>query len=337
MFVDKLSNYVDPRTGKRVALANRIVTYRKVKGKEVGITNLDLFNRSFDRGNFYMKAETFKYYDGFIPKEAPTMSDIIEEHGISGLPQILKFVKHRYLTNYFEANYEGMYSSEEAIPMKGLGSAYIDDNHLYTRNLEFSVDNFMKQSFYKQHLDEVYAYGKAMQIYLEVKASVNQGITFDRTIEWFEESVNLHILGHRQKEVEVSGRTFGRLKDNKYEQFNTIKFLRSVKNFFAGPTMWLKPLTSLPNAVFASLVTLKESIKNSSGLGGANTNFGLTDIAFGFAEAFKLYFWNGLSDRSFRRNKAYLLMEKFGYLPDSYDWYTRPNQLMTAKNRLFTN
>lgn len=30
-------------------------------------------------------------------------------------------------------------------------------------------------------------------------------------------------------------------------------------------------------------------------------------------------------------------MEKFGYLPDSFDWYTRPNQLLTAKNRLFTS
>lgn len=29
-------------------------------------------------------------------------------------------------------------------------------------------------------------------------------------------------------------------------------------------------------------------------------------------------------------------MSKFRYLPDSYDWYTLPNQLLTARNKLFS-
>lgn len=337
-FVDEKSDYVDPTTGKRVALANRVITYRKSRGKEVEVTNLDLFNKNFDRTFTGKTEEKFKYYEGFLPKEAPTISDVIETHGYMS-SELLKFVRHKYLTNFFEATYDGMYSTDEAIPMKGLGNAFVDDNHMYSHNLEYAVDNFVKQSYYKQHLDEVYAFGQAMKIYLIAKEEEGkeQGITFERTKEWFEDSVNLHILGHRQKEVNVSTRSFGKIQDGKYQKFNTIKFLRSLKNFFAGPTMWLKPLTSLPNAVFASLVTIKEGIKNSLGLGTPNSNFGVGDLAYGFAESFKLYLWNGLSDESFRKNKAYLLMEKFGYLPDSFDWYTRPNQLMTAKNRLFTS
>ena len=230
-----------------------------------------------------------------------------------------------------------MYSTDEAIPMKYLGSDYIDTNQYYSHNLGLAIDNFVKQYLYKQHLDEVYAFGQGMKIYLKAKERPEQSVTFERTIEWFEDSVNLHILGHRQKEVQITSRSFGAIQNGNYEKFNTIKFLRSLKNFFAGPTMWLKPLTSLPNAVFAALVSLKEATRNSFNITGAHGNFTIADLVFGFGEAFKLYLWDGLSDDSFRKNKAYLLMEKFGYLPDSFDWYTRPNQLMTAKNRLFTS
>lgn len=105
-----------------------------------------------------------------------------------------------------------------------------------------------------------------------------------------------------------------------------------------GPTMWLKPFTGLPNFVFASLVNLKEAAKNSMGLGTKHhSNFTLSDLVAGFGHAIKLVLWDGNSTNSYRNNKAYLLMEKFGYLPDSYDWYTRPNQLLTAKNKLMTS
>ena len=126
------------------------------------------------------------------------------------------------------------------------------------------------------------------------------------------------------------------LTENNYTQFNFAKFLRSLKNFFSGPTMWLKPLTGLPNFVFASLINLKEAIKNSAGLGGINSNFGIGDLAYGFKEAIAMQVQSA-SAGALRKNKAYLLMEKFGYLPDSYDWFTAPNQLLTARNKLFTS
>lgn len=99
--------------------------------------------------------------------------------------------------------------------------------------------------------------------------------------------------------------------------------------------MWLKPITGTINAVFANIVTFKEAFRNSAGF-GAGANFDLGDLMFGYQEAVKLFLGDGMFESKFRQNKAYLLMEKFGYLPDSYDWYTRPNQLLTAKNKLFS-
>ena len=334
-FVDEKSDYVDPATGKRVAMANRVVTYRTRYGKEVPITNLDLHNNAYDRSNFSKQNEKFKYYEGFLPKVAPTMEDVRAKHGFFSA-EMGKFLKAHYLTNYFEANYEGLYSSEEAIPIKYLGNNKINATMNYSHNLEMAVDSFVKQSLYKQHLDGTYAFGKAMQVYLEAKENTDQGIFFENLIDWFEDSVPLHVLGQKAKTLKVSQREFGVIKDDKYMEFNTIKFLRSLKNFFAGPTMWLKPVTGTINAVFANLVTIKEAVRNSIPGWHAGSNFTISDLAYGYSEALKLYTVDALSENKFRQNKAFLLMERFGYMPDSFDWYTVPNQLLTAKNKLFT-
>lgn len=337
MFFDnKLSDYEDPITGKKVALANQVITYRKRGGREVPVTNLDLYNKTFDKSSG-ARREKFVYKRGFFPKHPPQLVDVAARHGGYFSQGVLRFIWNRNMTNYFEAVYDNWFNTDEAIPMKYLGGNGIEMSGNYTMNVELALDAFVKQHYYKQHLDQTYAFAQATKLYLTAKENAGNGITYDRLIDWFENSIDLHILGRRQKEIKFGTRTFGRINKGQYQQFNAVKFLRSVKNFFTGPTMWLKPLTGLPNFVFASLVTLKEGLKNSLGLGTANANFDLADIAFGFKEAFKLYLWDGRSDDAYKQSKAYLLMEKFGYLPDSYDWYTRPNQLLTARNRMFSS
>ncbi len=333
-FNNEKSDYVDPRTGKAVALANKVITYRNRKNKEEPVTNLDLFNKNFDNSMTGQKRDKFEYKRGFFGKHQMTLEDVRQKHGYLS-KEMLRFLKLKYTTNYFEANYDGWYNTDEVIPMKYLGNSRIDYEQNYTLNLEMATDAFVKQNYYKLYMDDVYTFGQSMKIYLGAKNNADQGVTFDRTIEWFERSLNLHILGHRQKELDLGYRKFGKITTKGFESFNLPKFLRSLKNFFSGPTMWLKPLTGLPNFVFASLVTVKEAVKGSFGIAGGHANFTLGDLASGFKEAFNLFLWDGVKDESFRRNKAYLLMEKFGYLPNSYDWYTQPNQLLTAKNKMF--
>lgn len=99
--------------------------------------------------------------------------------------------------------------------------------------------------------------------------------------------------------------------------------------------MWLKPVTGFANATFAGLVTIKEAVKNSLAITGPHSNFGISDLASGFGIALGMQF--DAAQGKLRQNKAYLLMEKFGYLPDNYDWYTQPNQLLTVRNKLFNS
>ncbi len=254
-----------------------------------------------------------------MPKVPPTLDDVRAKHGGLLNGKVYRFLKNLYTTNYFEAEFEGLYSTEEGIPMKYLGNAYVDASMDYSRNIELIVDSFVKQHLYKQHLDQVYAFGHAMKYYLQAEEDADKGIFFKNLIEWFEMSIPLHILGQRSKDLKLSGREFAVIKDGRYASFNWIKFLRSLKNFFAGPTMWLKPVTGTINAIFANLVTIKEAIRNTIPGWHAGANFDLGDLAAGYAEAIKLYTVDALQDGKFRENKAYLLMERFGYMPDSFD------------------
>lgn len=106
-FDNSRSKFIDPVTGKRVAMANKIITYRNKGGKEVGVTNLDLANKDFDNSHTGKKSNPFTFYEGFFPKGMPMMEDIRRMHGGSWTKGVLDFIKTKYTTNYFEATYDG--------------------------------------------------------------------------------------------------------------------------------------------------------------------------------------------------------------------------------------
>ena len=333
-FVNSKSSYIDPRTNKQVALANKTVTTRTIKGEEVELSNLDLYN---GKGNI-LKTDQFKYYEGFLPKLYPTSDDIAAKHGSYG-KQMLDFIKMKYTTNFYESMYDGWFSTDEAMPMKYLDNKEILDNNNFSTDLDHVMNNFVRQYTYKQELDEVYAYGVASKLYLQAKAVADENINYTKLVDWFEDSINLHVLGYKQSELTMRKREWKINTSKGFKTFNWPKFLRSVKAFFGASTMWLKPISGTANFVFASLYTLKEGVRNSItnkmyGTDKDNTDFGVLDIAKGFGAAFKMLIGDAIGG-NLKKNKIYLLMEKYRYFNDSYDWYTSPNKLVTAKNKLF--
>ena len=325
-FVDEKANY----DNQKVALANRVVTFAMRGTKTEDITNLDVFNGKFSPN----ARQEFKYYKGFFPKFAPQVYDVANKYTMFS-KQMKDFIYNKYFTNYYESVFD-RWDSKEAIPMKYLDNDSILDNENYTKNLELSLDNFVKQYYYKLHLDEVYALGQGLKIFLDYQSRIGNGVEFDRLKDWLDDSINLHILGKKNQDLPFSGRSSGKLTEQGYKQFNGVKFLRSVKNFFAGPTMWLKVFSGGMNAVFANLVTYKEALRNSLFKNNTNAAFTISDLNAGYAEAMKLFGLEMYSDDHHRKSKTYLLMEKFGYLPDNVDWYVSKNELITANNKFFT-
>lgn len=331
-FVDEKSEFIDPATGKQTALANKIVTYKKSKGHEVPVTNLMLFNKELKRSGRREQGKKWEYYYGFLPKYAPQLDDIAKQHGGYLSKGMLQYLWNKHVTNFWEYEFDGWGNTQEGIPLKGLGNQFIDNNGYYTLNLELAVDTFIKNMYYKQHMDEVYTFGLGLQMYLKELTRAEETLSLNRLTEWFEDSVQQHILGRKDLTNDWLTRNFKINTAKGYQQFNFPKFLRTLRNFFSSATMWLKPVTGIANHIFATIVTLKEGFKNSV---LSSADFGLKEITAGFGVAWKMQ--TDSIAGNLRKNKAYILMEKFGYLPDSYDWYTETNELLTTRNKLFSN
>lgn len=333
-FVDDLSTWANPITNKKQAVANRVAKEEQHGDKVVKITNLELAR---DTGK--LAADSFsknngKYFDGWMPKLPPLFEDIQGRYGIKSM-SFLKFIQNRYLTNYFEAFYDGWYATDEAIPMKYLGGGEIDAGNNYTLNVETILDGFVKQYMYKQHMDQAYGFATGLKMVLHADGQKEGSVNYARTVEWFDKAIQQQILGVKDTEFNVTRRDFKRKDIESFKRFNMSKFLRSLKTFFAGPTMWLKPVSGLANFTFAYLTTLKESVKNSMGIKGAHAKFSFNDLRYGFSVARELYGKDAMMGRK-GDNKAYSLMERFRFMPDNYDWYTQHNQLLTARNTLFS-
>lgn len=202
-YINEKSSWTDPKTGNKVALANRVATQREINGKLRNITNLDLA-----RGSNRISSEVFadnngKYYRGWMPKAAPTEADILRDNPwYSGT--FLKFLVAKYTSHYYEAFYDGWYQTEEVIPLKFLGSGEIDNNQNHTMDLPLLLTNFVQQYYYKQHLDPVYAFANGLKMYLNARAKEDPSVEVKNTIDWFEDSINLHILGRRQTDMKLT-------------------------------------------------------------------------------------------------------------------------------------
>jgi hypothetical protein len=267
-------------------LANREATRRKIKGKETVISNLDLARGSGRVSSDLFEESDGNYKTGWMPKYPPTLYDVQRRHGFMSKPY-LSFLWNRYMTNYFEGFYDGWYNTDEAIPFKYLGGGEIDRTQNFTTDLELLLDNFVKQHYYKESLDQAYAFGNGLKLYLKSLEDADSNVSFKKMREWFEVSVNLHILGHKSKEVTLTRRAIRRSDLDSFKKFNAAKMLRSMKLFFSGVTMWLKPVSGLANYTFAYLLSVKESVKNEIG-NSPNADFGYKDLQYGFTEAKKL-------------------------------------------------
>lgn len=333
-FIDEKSNWIDPWTGKKVALANKIATTRNYGEKEVKITNLDLARGSGRVSSDLFEENGGKYYRGWMPKYAPQLDDIARDNKWYS-PKVLQYLWNRYTTNYYEAFYDGWYQTEEVIPLKYLGSAEIDNNQNYTTNLPLLLTNFVQQYNYKLHLDNVYAFGNGLKMYLKAKEEKDSNISFKNTIDWFEDSINIHILGHKQDSIQLTRREFRRRDLDGFKRFNFVKFIRSLKKFFGMATMGLKPIGGTLNFLFASMVSTKEALRNEIG-STHHFRYGVKDLKEAFGVATQAIISDGMTGK-WTENKVMSLMRKYRWLPDNFDWYTNANQLLTAKNKIFSS
>lgn len=244
------------------AVANRPATVREKTGEfglteVVKISNLELANEArADRHN-----SAFEYTSGWFPK----VPKLMEEYGTILNPAYRKEMWDRSVKSILEDQYEQAFNYHEAVPMKYLGSDFIDSNQNFSMNAERQFEKFVANMTMKKYLDDVYAFGKGLMYYLEYSRA-DENNRYTNTIEYLKTALEMQVRGRKQMEFKPGflGRQDWSARDTKGNVYavDWLKVLRSARNVASAPIMWLKAGPGIANGIFAYLFTFKEAIKN---------------------------------------------------------------------------
>jgi hypothetical protein len=225
-------------------------------------------------------------------------------------------------TIFNEAHFEQELNETEVIPMAYLGNDYIESTGHYSLNAEHQFEKFVSRMLVKEELEDTYAFGKGMLLYLETKRMEGY-LLYPRTIEYLEKALESQIRGRRELEVPWLARNSNlfRTANGDIDRVNWTKVIRTIKTSAAAPIMWLKPAAGLANAIFTYIFTLKEAVKNDmlkSGSIGRWTGVDGNELTFGVSDLIKASgIWFDMQKDAMTgnlsTNKAFLLSQHLGY------------------------
>lgn len=318
-FINEQGNFSEGN--RKIALANKTATYKSVsESVQKPVTNLQLHNGELERSAPIK--DSFVYSKGFFPK----VPRRLEEFGSILNKNRAKEAWKRFSSFYIEDVYEGWHSQTEALPMKYLGNSIIDANpQKFSMNIEYQFDKFMKAYINKEELDDVYALGKGIQY----MAQSNQQ---DRLADFLDKQIKQQIQGISQSRT--SKKNF--VGKNKYN-LDFLKMLGGLKNVAAAPIMWLNIVGGSANSVFTYMFAVKESVKNQVmkngadffGIDGKSVDFTAEDLFNSHKSGFQAMMRDSMTAQ-LKGNKDFLLLKKFGYLPNNWDWASNPSELMST-------
>ena len=321
------------------AYANQDTAYVMDKGEYKAYSVIDLYNKELGEN------DKFKYYPGWFPKAPKELEEMIFEEGqgsyLKGIFN-MKFIKdmlHRSVTYYIENKFEGRNHAAMVLPLKFIGSFNIDNKREYTYSGEMQFDKFITSIEYKKNMDPVYASGEAVRMFLDMQKNDGQPM-YANTSKMLERKLTSDILGRtiRPRLVKKGLRPFG----TKYEdrELRTDAILMLLKNWTSATLMWLKPFTGGGNGLNAIMLLHKDAIKGSisAKIEGVEQNA----IDYTLAEqlwADKEYFKSFVADAArgnLEQNKIWLMLRKFRYLPDNFDYKSSEKYLLSLSNRIIS-
>lgn len=319
------------------AYGNSVITSFKEYGIMKDLSVVDLHNYGLGSEN------AWKWYEGWFPKIEKMQSEEIFDFGdgsyVRGIvnPEFWRR-QWMYSKSYYRENkFEGRTHKFMVLPLKYLGNFNIDNNREYSYNLEMQFDKFTRGIEYKKHMDPVYAYAESLRGYIEAIRNEDQPM-YHNTAVMFEKKITQDILGRyiRQDILRKKLRPYGTPSDDSEIRIDAI--LQMAKNWVSATTMWLKPFTGAGNGLHAYLLFLKDGIKGSIG----TRFFGIDKLSVDYTlsdsiKASELYFTEFVANTmlgKMEQDKIWLLLNKFQYLPDNFDYKSADKYMLSLRNRI---
>lgn len=306
---------------------NQVAVYKTINYKgefDKPLTHLDLHNQN---GNPY----TFKW--GFMPK-VPT--DLNELGSFFTSARYRKEMWHRMATLKIENDFEAQNREDVALPIKYLGNPTMNNDPLaFSFNVEKQFDLFVRNVIYKKNFDSVYAIAQGMRLFLK-GGNVDENF-YQNTIDYLQYSAELHLRGRTQVTKGIN-----KFKQKSPVTFDIPKFISSIRNFAVSPIMWFNYKGGTANGIFTMMYLHKEGLKNSilkgnkfpilGGVDKDSIDFGFEDIKDAWGEVVSMY-TEQMRTGTIRNSKTYLLLQQLGYMPDSWDFATSKESMLTTYNK----
>lgn len=266
--------------------------------------------------------------EDFFPRVYMSMAEYAGREGVS--KNLLKFkyyqFKHQFLKSEFYAN-----NATEAIPFKFMGSDATIGSKMHTFNGEIAFKEFANNLLRKKHLDKVQSIGVGL-------AKTFYDEDDHRTAAFLEDRILIEVLDMKKK-TEYSKKAFSIVKGGKKYKVDIDTILDTGKAFITAGTMWLKPFAGLRNGVYTIATNHKNSV-----IGSISKRFGIKEEDLNFTESemakadalwsqYQLDILRGKGNE----NKLNLLLKKYNYLPEAYDYNVHPTNILSKSNKILNS
>ena len=320
---------------KRVVIYVNTYIYKYLQmtmDKEVKENPLDK-NNPYTLYDVYRKRSPgLEVKKGFAPKVPMNASEIMSKYSWRDKK------RYKHMINFATGELvHDRYITDEhqyGLRVKYLGSYELEAADMFTKNVEFIFDKFMKNLIYKKHLDDVYHYGLGLQIYLQMKRPPNSTQSyFKNTVSFLEHHMESQLLNAKRK----TKWSRAGIRPTRYVDIDIDNMINLLRNFTTMSVMWLKPVTGIANGIFTWMINHRKAAVTS--LLKLDKNVNVNKLDYGEREFWEAQEEWGKMQRdammgNLRENKTFLLLRNFKFLPDNFDFQSRDSDLLTLQNPL---
>lgn len=272
--------------------------------------------------------------EGFMPRIPQTANDMIESNKLRADKLAGAILKGK-LSEFAEPDYDA-HGEFRHMPVKYIGNHEVIAAGDYSMDLESAYKQFMANMVMNEHLDEVYATGKALQDWLNQSQGRSHG--FKNLARFLDDQLTLHVLDIREKPQYITI-PWTDPKTGLRKRVNIDRFINALRTVNSFSAMWFQPISAAYNLGLVNVLNHKSGITGTIaqsflGIDRKSVDFDEKSLLWGEKEFLKMK--ADILTGNQENNKLYQLLKYFHYLPEAYDYLIRNQDKVISKNTIMS-
>jgi hypothetical protein len=292
------------------------------------VVSIDVYGRPVTNASF--NNQPISLPKDFMPRVYLDLGEFIDKEGLSknvALWEYNKF-KNNFLRSEFYAK-----NGTEVLPFKHMGSDVIIGSQMHTFNAEIAYKQFVKNLLRKKHLDSIQMLGNGISSQFTEQGKF-------KNAEFLDDRLVIEIT-QMKKSTSFTKKGLRAISNNKISEIDVDNVIDFIKGFVTAGTMWLKPFAGLKNGVYTLMQNNKnriiKTIAKRYGVPEEDLDYTTENLMqankiwLEYQTAFLKSYATG---EEIKDNKLHLLLKKYNYLPDAFDFKVKRQDILSQKNSI---